>query len=281
MTLGVDYASIDYESLGNVEPGFAAAFAWGARFAILRAAYTLNGVAKTDPTWARHSVLARAAGLQVAPYVILGWHTDPVAQVNNLVAAYPTPQPGDLPPALDVEGVQGIAPAQAIAHVEAAVTALRAHYKTVMIYTSETVWSEQLGNAASAICGACPLWLKVGYPYKARNPPHPEAIPAATNVPVPWRAIDSPQAFLEQFQGDAIDVPGFRWAVDLDTFLPYTASSSDRRTTWVRGKLEAAGFPTGTTDAALASAIRAFQTDRRLTVDAVMGALTWAALCAA
>lgn len=282
-TLGVDYASVDYESLGNVKPSFASAFAWGARFAILRTAFTLNGAPETDPTWERHSGDARAAGIQIAPYMILGWRADPVVQVEKLVAAYGEPAPGDLPPALDIEGVAGVTPAQALAAIEAAVTALRAHYPTVMIYTSQTVWGEQLADQASAVCGACPLWLKVGYPWKTRNLPHPESIPAASPmpVPVPWRTAGSPGAFVEQFQGDAIEVPGFRWAVDLNTFLPYAATSSDLRTAWVRGKLNAAGFPAGATDAALASAIRAFQTARKLTVDGIMGVMTWAALCAA
>jgi peptidoglycan hydrolase-like protein with peptidoglycan-binding domain len=68
--------------------------------------------------------------------------------------------------------------------------------------------------------------------------------------------------------------------VDLNKFLNYIATSSDARTPWVRGKLNAAGFPTGSTDAALATAIRGFQAAYGLSVDGVIGPMTWAALCA-
>jgi len=120
----------------------------------------------------------------------------------------------------------------------------------------------------------------VGYPWKARNPPHPEDIPAAALVPVPWRTLGSPGAFIEQFQGDAIDVPGFTSTVDINEFRNYVASSSDPRTPWVRGKLNGAGFPTGATDATLATAIRGFQARHGLSVDGVIGPMTWATLCA-
>jgi GH25 family lysozyme M1 (1,4-beta-N-acetylmuramidase) len=276
MSLGVDYASID----GNSAPNFARAYSWGARFAIIRGAYTLRGVPKVDPTLARDRAAAGAAGLQIGPYVILGWHADPAAQVANLVAAYGQPQRGDLPPALDIEGVPGVTAAQALAKIETALSALRSHYRTVMIYTSAVWWSEKLDNATSTACGACPLWLKVGYPWKARNPPHPEDIPAAAPVPMPWRTSGSPGVFIVQFQGDAINVPGFTSTVDINKFRNYVASSSDARTPWVRGKLNEQGFPTGSTNATLATAIRGFQARHGLSVDGVIGPITWAALCA-
>jgi len=125
MSLGVDYASTDH----NVAPNFASAYTWGARFAFIRGAYTLNGVPEVDPTLARDRAAAGAAGLQIGPYLILGWHADPVAQVAKLVAAYGQPQRGDLPPALDIEGVWGVTAAQALATIETALSALHAHYR--------------------------------------------------------------------------------------------------------------------------------------------------------
>lgn len=272
MILGVDYASVD----DNARPDFVAAYRWGTRFAVIRTAYTFGSSAYVDATWARDHGAARTAGLQVAPYLILGWTADPETQVERLIATYGTPGDGDLPVALDVEGVPGIAPAHALARVEAAVKALEAHYQTVMIYTSNGVWAEQLGDLPSELCGRRPLWLKVGYPWKARNTPHVDDVPPVREVPRPWRTTGSPGAFLEQFQGDAIDVPGFTHTVDLKVFLPYVASASDPHTAWFRAKLAAAGFPgaTTTTTTALASAIRAFQAAHGLTVDGVMGPVT-------
>lgn len=275
MSLGVDFALQD----DNGTPSFASAFAWGARFAILRGVYVAGGVPMIDPTLTTGAGPARAAGLQVGAYLALSWQSDPLAQVATFVAAYGAPQPGDLPPAIDAEAVS-VPPAQALAQLDTAVRALQRHYRTVMIYTSVNVWSAQLGNAMSTVCGACPLWLKVSYPWNAGNPPHPESIPPASPVPAAWQATDTAGAWIEQFQGDAIRVPGFRSTVDLNSFLNYQASSVDPRTTWVRTTLNAAGFPTGTTDATLASAIRAFQAAKHLTADGVVGPVTWAALCA-
>jgi GH25 family lysozyme M1 (1,4-beta-N-acetylmuramidase) len=275
MFVGIDYASVD----SDPPPDFSAARRWGARFAVIRTAYTFGSLARTDPTWARDHVAARTAGLQVAPYLILGWSVDPAAQVEQLVAAYSSPGDGDLPVALDIEGVTGVEPRQAIAKVDVTVAALQARYGTVMIYTSCVKWAEQLGNLPSEIVGSCPLWLKVGYPWNPRNPPHLESVPRVTEVPPPWRATGSPGAFIEQFQGDAVDVPGFARTVDLSVFLPFVASASDPRTTWVRSKLFAAGFPDDSTPTALNSAIRSFQAAHGLSIDGEIGPATWAALC--
>ncbi|HEY0190323.1 MAG TPA: GH25 family lysozyme [Kofleriaceae bacterium] len=278
----MDYASVD----GNLPPDFAAMYAWGARFAFIRAAYTAHGVIETDTFWARDQAAARAAGLRVAPYMFLSWATAIEAQVARLSEVYGEAGAGDLPVALDVESITA-PPAQVLARVEAAVTALRARYRTVMIYTSADVW-QTLGDPASELCGGCPLWLKVSYPWKRLNPPRLEQVPHVdqTALPRPWREAGSPGAFIEQFQGDAIEVPGLAYkaneygTADLNVFLSYVASASDPRTAWVRGKLAATGFPNGTSVDALASAIRAFQAARQLTVDGAIGPSTWAALCA-
>lgn len=277
MILGVDYASVD----DNTRPDFTALHRWGARFAVIRAAFMYGGASLADATWERDHAAARAAGIQVAPFVPLDWSGAFQPLLERLLDVYPARARGDLPVALDVEGASGLAPAHALTKVEEAVTALQAHGLAVMIYTSNNVWVEQLGDLPSVVCGACPLWLKVGYPWRARNPPHPEKVPPASPVPRPWRSAGSPGAFVEQFQGDAIEVPGFTSTVDVNVFLTYKASASDPRTTWIRTKLEASRLSCGDSVVELDEAIRAFQSSHQLDVDGRIGPATWAELCRA
>jgi len=91
-------------------------------------------------------------------------------------------------------------------------------------------------------------------PVAARNPPHLENIPALAQLPAPWRVPGSPGAFIEQFQGDAIGVPGFSSTTDLNLFRTYVASRLDPRTTWVQARLSDFGFRCATNDVAVIAA---------------------------
>ena len=92
-----------------------------------------------------------------------------------------------------------------------------------MIYTSARVWHEDLQDIPSPACGTCPGWIKVAYPWKERQAPHPESVPRTVPLPAPWNTTNSPGAFIEQFQGDALRVPGFSSTVDLNVFRNYVA----------------------------------------------------------
>lgn len=283
MSLGCDYASVD----GNKPPSFGEAYAYGLRFAIIRGAYVDGAHVYVDSTLARDRGPAHAAGLIVGTYLILGYDQSgptPEEQANALIVAWGETGPNELPVAIDAEtnspDHSSSTDAERLAWVQRAYDVLHAKYGVVMTYTSENQWSENFGDGPSEI-GNGPLWIKVAYPWNPDNPPHPTDIPPVGVLPVPWRASGSPGAWILQFQGDAKGVPGFSSTVDLDTFLYYTASSTDTRTPWVVSQLIAAGELAGfTTDPAIIGpAIGAFQTKNGLTADETIGPATLCVIC--
>ena len=283
MTCGCDYASVD----GNNPPNFAAAYAWGIRFVLIRGAYTYNGRAYVDTTLARDRAPAHAAGMIVGAYLILSYDPSgpsPEMQAQTFIDAYGEVQAGELPVSIDAEtnsnDHSASTDAQRLDWVQRAYDVLLAKYGIVMTYTSQNQWSENFGDGPSEI-GDGPLWIKVPYPWNADQPPHPEDVPPIGTIPAPWRAAGSPGGFIEQIQGDAKGVPGFSsTGVLSNVFLYYKASATDPRTPWVVQQLVAAGELAGpTTDAALINnAIRGYQAAQRLGVDGTIGPATFAPL---
>lgn len=274
--IGVDYASVDR----NATPDYYTARTWGLDFAYIR-----GSIGRTpDPTLARDRDRARSAGLQVGAFMAVDWTDDPEPQARALIAACGYLTTGYVPPAVDAEFSRGIAsagltPKSAIEKIERIVATLQERYPTIVLYTSLRVWTEDLGDLPSSpIVSNCPLWIKDPYPWNPRNPPHLEDIPSVGRLPAPWRSSISPGAWIQQFQGDAIKVPGFSSTVDLNRFLCFPASPEDPRKTWVDAKLTSKGFPPsiGTIEAR----IRALQSTHQITPDGIVGLETWACLCA-
>lgn len=265
--LVADYASMDQ----NHPPDFVSFRKFGGRAVIVRGAFTFNGHAHVDPCVTHRNAIVEA-GLQFGCYLIHGWRVDPLEQVRAMFEAYPARLPGDLPPWLDVEfpgnGIHdfGLSPAAALARLEVTLDALEQRYGTVGVYTSARVWREDLAGISSTKLGRCPLWIKVPYPYKARTAPHIDVRGRIDELPAPWRAPSSPGAFLKQFQGDAIGVPGFSSTVDLSEWLTYRPNYGDPRDAWV-------SICTG------GKSIADFQKANGLVPDSTVGPATFAALC--
>lgn len=256
MILGIDYAGIDG---GRVEPAKT-----GAKFAYIRA----SGGMRDDPRWRQD----RDAWAKVAPagaYHWLAWHRDPVAQAHRFIASAGERRPGELPFCLDVEAdsakALAMTPAECLEHAETCLRELVEHYGCVMIYTSARVWVDVMDNAESPLFAACPLWLKVPYPWRARNQPHLESVPATYTLPRPWRSKD---AVMMQFQGDAVGLPGTTSTVDLNKFLALGRGM-------VSTMLRRVGITTYLT---VADGVRRFQRARGLVVDGIVGPRTFAAL---
>lgn len=264
MSEGVDYASVD----GNKPPDFVKARAAGLTFAIIRGAYTFKGSALTDSTLARDRDAAQAAGLRVGTYLIVGYEAagpTPEQQAQALIAAYGARRDGELPPSLDAETNSSDHSAAVALNrrgwLERAYDVLHAYYGVVMTYTSSDQWIENFGDASSRL-GDGPLWVKVPYPFKAGQPPHPEACPALGVLPRPWRSASSPGAWIEQYQGDAKNSAGFSATIDCNRFLPFVDDGrQDARQRWVRVQLAAANV----------TRVSELQRARGLVADSIVG----------
>lgn len=276
MILGLDYASVD----GDAPPAFNAAAAAGIKFVVIRATWGTY----VDPCLDRDRSAAHAAGLTVGAYMFLRFPElgHPAPSVADQVAAFTgayTRLSGELPPTLDVEfpgrGLvdTGLSPSAALALVEEAVGRLGQVYPEVMIYTSARVWSEDLRNLPSATLGARPLWATLGarplwvktpYVYRARQPADlagKTADSVSGLIPPPWHC----RAWIQQFQGDAVGVPGFTGTVDVNRFLPSTGDTTDPRADWIHARLKG-------------KTIQEFQDAAGLKPDGVVGPVTFAAL---
>jgi hypothetical protein len=194
-------------------------------------------------------------------------------QAETFKRCYDARKPGDLPPTIDVEfpgngiGDTSLTAPQALDRLLTALGVLRAEYGTVMIYTSARVWAEDLRDIDCTDVASCPLWLKVSYPFRAGQPPHRESVPAVGALPRPWRAAGSAGAWIEQYQGDSVAVPGFSSTVDLNEFL-LTGHEPDPRAAWVADRVQSHGRAT----------IDDFQTSVGLAQDGIIGLDTFCAL---
>lgn len=269
MTLLVDYASIDE----NHPPDFAAARAYGIRGAIVRGAFTFKGSCFVDPCVARDRDAIGAADLHFGSYLILGWTVEPELQARKFIEAFGERRPGDLPPSLDIEfpgnGIRDyrLTASEALQRIETALGVLVAEYGTVMIYTSNRVWTEDLADIDSLACGACPGWFKVAYSFAAGHEPRPDVVPPLGTLPKPWRN-GGPGCWLEQFQGDARGVPGFSSTVDLNVFRPFSIHAPDARASWMVGAVQRHN----------AATVEDFQASVGLEQDGVVGISTFSAL---
>jgi hypothetical protein len=266
----VDYAVVD----GDAPPVFSAARSAGAVAVAIRGAWGYKGQAAADKTLARDAAPARAAGLQVLSYLFLDYETNPELQADVMAAAYARAE-GDLPVALDLEidtPPLGTTPASRLAIAERCLTRLQQHFgaRGVQIYTSLEQWGDHFGDLPSSALGACPLWLKIPYAWKARNAPH---LPGPmTELPRPWRDASSPGAWSVQFQGDALGFPGFSSTVDLSYFVPFRAGAPDARAPYVASAIACAG------PEVLPTALPAWQAAHGLAADSIGGPATFAAL---
>lgn len=162
----------------------------GIRFVFVKAT---QGITVVDPQFQTNWQGAKAAGLLRGAYHFFEPDDDPGLQVQNLLAALGG-DPGELPPALDVEthgdAVQILAGVQSwIALVEAALG------RTVILYTSPGFW-KTLG--APGLPGQ-PLWIA-------------EYGVSAPKLPAGW----TDWTFWQSSQSGT--VAGIQGAVDLDEF---------------------------------------------------------------
>ncbi len=172
---------------GEVDWGAVAAA--GVRFAFIKATEGLDDV---DPRFAQNWQGSRAAGLLRGAYHFLHPNLDARQQAAHFLSVV-TLDDDALPPALDVEVTNGVAPATLAACIETWLGTVEAALGCKpVVYTDPSFWRDNVG----ADLGGYPLWL-------ACYAPQPE-------VPASWQAW----TFWQHSQSGTVD--GIAGPVDLD-----------------------------------------------------------------
>jgi len=165
----------------------------GKLFAFIKAT---DGITWTDPLFTTNWAAARAAGLLRGAYHFYETDDDPTAQAEHFLSVVSL-QPGDLPPVVDFERIEGSqTSAQALQDLQTwlAVVA-KATGRTPLIYTDSGFWNP-LGSSAF---GSYPLWVAE---YEVQSP----------KMPTGWSGWD-----FWQFS-ESGTVAGISQPVDLDVF---------------------------------------------------------------
>lgn len=165
----------------------------GVRFAFIRVS---DGATFEDPRFGPNWDGAKAAKVARGAYQFFRPEESAIAQADLLIAAIAR-DPGELPPAIDVEVSGGRSRAQVAAAIRAWAARVRArlHVEPV-VYTSPDLWRDLTGDADLS---AQPLWVAH---YDTDCP----RVPAAWDA---WR-------FWQHTKTGTL--PGIRGPVDLDVF---------------------------------------------------------------
>lgn len=292
--LGIDIASVDR----NKPVDWVKAHAAGVRFAFFRGSYR----AWSDPTFNREAARARNAGCTVGAYLfpVFGTTVQPSDQIAAFSRAVDLRPFRDFVPVLDVEFPKGV---KATGHTRRAlldrivefVAELEVSFRAKpMIYTSARVWDgedddalnadKELPMATAIELEACPLWL-ARYPFKTRieavgDDAGEKAKVAALAMPPVPKSWGAGNVWVHQYQGDAINFPGFTSTVDLNRFFDVRFGDVGPRVEWVQTKLGRTTMDTavGTFGVRTDQAVREFQRTYQLGADGVVGPKTFAAL---
>lgn len=284
MILGVDTASV----AGNKTIDWTAAKAAGLSFAIVRS----NWGDQTDTMFAREWPRVRDAGLVRGAYLFLRYPQgskkapSPVDQAWAMIRTLGPLEPGDLPPALDLEfpgagrSETGMSVQDCLDWAMNARNVLKNEYGIdPMLYTSARVWRDDLGNSDSTGLVESPLWL-ARYPFKSGQAVRAGAAFDGMNappVPPPW---GGDAWWIHQYQGDATGFPGFPTGnVDMNRFNPLFKGATGARVKWVQKRL---GYQpaniSGKFDETTDTDVRAFQSLHELVADGIVGPRTFAYL---
>jgi lysozyme len=124
----------------------------GIAFAFIKATEATTLV---DHAFARHWAQAREAKLLRGAYHFFRPKQDAAAQGRFFLAQLE--DPGELPPVLDVEVTDGVAPAQVVAGVHAWLDVVAASLARPIIYTSPSFWNALPG--AADVANKADLWV--------------------------------------------------------------------------------------------------------------------------
>ena len=257
---GLDMASVDQNVVD-----WRKVRASGRSFAFVRAAHGL----KPDSAFAAAWPAIREAGIVRGAYHFLRHDQVPEAQAQTFLDTV-TMHRGDLPPMLDIEGVDDLPPPPIVAAakrwlaiVETELEKRHGVQLRPFIYTSARVW-KLLGNPSGF--EMYPLWVVDWANFDAPR------------VPEPWGAD---QWIVQQYAGDTKGLPGVSNQADLDRFRVQKLGDQGASITRLKVQLAIAGYPTSPSsefDQATRAAVIAFQAAHKLVQDGLVGPRTFAAL---
>jgi GH25 family lysozyme M1 (1,4-beta-N-acetylmuramidase) len=213
----------------------------------------------------------------------------PLAQARAFIDTVKLDRYVDLPPAFDVEfpghggwKLTGMGQQQLLDRVRVAWKVLKDYYGVApIIYTSARVWRHDLGDPEAPDLIESPLWL-TPYPFGTGGAAvhNPEAFVSGGRyhpppVPRPWGVGNW---WIHQYQGDAVQLPGFATGnVDMNRFNTMAKGETGNRVTWAQRRLGIA--QTGAFDAAMETALRTLQEKNGLVADGVIDPRTFVYLC--
>ena len=167
-----------------------------------------EGTAYVDPMFQANWSGSSAAGLYRGAYHFGRPGSDPIAQAQlfyNTVSADGTLGPGDLPPALDLETLDGQSPADVLQWTLAFLARADELFgRRTILYTDPGFWQSLQNLPGCQVLASRPLWLA--------------AYSAVPHTPPPW----SSWTFWQYSDGSANGgsaVPGVSGEVDQDWFV--------------------------------------------------------------
>lgn len=293
MGIGLDIASIDENKL-NVPVLTSKA---GITFAIIRASVGMF----PDRTFALYRKAFADAGIPYGAYAApqyprpgktVATAKDQARAIANTVGPlgrYEFPISVDVEFQTDGPRETGMSLTALISWIDEFIVTLRQTYGCApMIYTSARVFKECLKGAATPQWADCPLWVKgVGgskylspYMTSIRAPAILSPVLALPpNTPPSWNG----QWFVQQYQGDALHVPGTTSTTDLNKFNMLRRGSAGGAVKWIQRHLAAlvpdpmgAPFATGVWDDAVDVAFGSWQKSMGLVDDRVFGPKSFA-----
>jgi len=127
----------------------------GIQFAVVKAT---EGQTVTDPQFNKNYPAVKTSGMIRGAYHFFHPKTDAKAQANSFLKLVPALEPGDLPPALDVEVTDDQSASNIIAGVQIWMdTVAAALGRRPLIYTSASFWNDRMGGSAQF--AEHPLWV--------------------------------------------------------------------------------------------------------------------------
>jgi lysozyme len=110
----------------------------------------------TDPMFVSNWEAAKNAGIIRGAYHFFRPQAHPEMQASHFLAQLKN-DPGELPPVLDVEVLDGLAPRQLLARAKACADAITRTLTRPILYTGASFWRDTLED--SAAFAAHPLWI--------------------------------------------------------------------------------------------------------------------------